>query len=351
MGRTTKSQPGRRVRESHLSISVVVCTHNRPRELERCLEALSRQICCDFNILVIDNAPLDLTAEKLAANWSAAYRLQPERGLSRARNLGLREASGEVVAFLDDDAVPAPDWLLHLANEFRDPRVMAVTGRITELRNTEANGEDVSEYFSLDSLGEHRLIVDRTHSNWFEIANFGGIGQGSNMAFRRSALRFWPGFDTRLGRGAAIGGSEEHYAFFQLIDHGGRIVYTPRAVVRHPYPANLEAVRHRELRQAADSTAYIAFLLAEVPILRTRLLRYVLEAAWGVRRAWRPVAPHRLPASAARWRRLFAMFGGPLSYFSARFRGELATDTGLPRGAGPVVRPTEASISTLTIQA
>ena len=296
------------------AISVVICTRNRSRELERCLEGLSHQRHRPFSVVVVDSAPDGAAAREIAQRWNAEYAIEPRQGLSRARNLGMRASTGEIIALLDDDAAPDPDWLRNLAVEFADPAVIAVAGRIQELRNAANPSDCVREFFSLDNVGVDRRVVDRTDPQWFEIANFGGIGRGSNMAFRRSALKSWPGFDHRLGRGTRISGSEEHYAFFRLIELGHRVVYGPDALVLHPYPADLSALRSHELRQLAASTAYLSFLFFEAPGHRIRIIRYVVEAMCGVRRHWRAGSPKRAPGLVPRWRRLAALVYGPMLY-------------------------------------
>jgi glycosyltransferase involved in cell wall biosynthesis len=119
--------------------TVVICTRNRPEHLERCLGAVTRLLYPRFDVLVVDNAPSHDRAREIAARWGADYVVEPALGLSRARNRGVRASQSEIIAFLDDDALPEPDWLCNLVTEFRDPMVMAVTGRILPLRvETEA---------------------------------------------------------------------------------------------------------------------------------------------------------------------------------------------------------------------
>jgi len=313
-----------------LTFSVVIFTFDREKELERCLDAVSRQKYPDFDVLVVDNAPHDAAAFEIARRWGVLYVMEPQAGLSRARNLGLRASTGEIIAFLDDDAVPDPNWLQNLAAEFKDPQVAAVAGRIKELRAPGAPRSEVGEFYALDYLGDQRRSVDCGNPRWFELANFGGIGQGSNMAFRRSALHSWAGFDHRLGRGSRISGGEEHYAFFCLIELGYRVVYAPDAQVYHPYPADLQIFCGHYLRQLAASTGYLTLLFFEEPNHRRRLMRYVFEALRGVRRTWR-TASLRCPARlVSRCRSYPALLLGPLLYLRTQFESAFKTwDPGL----------------------
>lgn len=296
------------------SFTVIICTRNRPEELNRCLEATMRSAYPRFDVLVVDNAPSDNRAKEVAARWRARYLLEPKPGLSRARNSGARSSNSELIAFLDDDAVPEPEWLSALADEFQDPQVMAASGRTVPLSlDTEAE-KLAARLGGYDSPGMTRLVVDRATPDWFERANFGGLGNGMNMAFRRQAFDLWPGFDERLGRGRLIDGCEEFYAFFSLIDRGYRVAFTPNAVVRHPYPRTLEELQARHRKALAASGAYVTLLLAEQPRYRTATLRYVLRRLVRGSRPWQPESP----ASAARvfppWQTLLARLRGPFLY-------------------------------------
>ena len=306
------------------TFSVIICTRDRGPELERCLGALSQQRYPNFDVMVVDSAPQDTAAFEVARRWGVVYVMEPRAGVSRARNLGVRASTGDIVAFLDDDAVADPEWLRSLAAQFNDPRVAAVAGRIQELRAPGQSPDEVGEFFTLDCLGEERRVFDRENPQWFEIASFGGIGQGSNMAFRRSALWSLAGFDHRLGRGAPITGGEEHYAFFRLIEQSARIVYAPDATVYHPYPADLQALRKYHLQHLAAATGYLTFLFFQQPNYRRRLVRYVFEAMRGVRRTWRPANQRSPSGLVSRWRRSFALLVGPILYLRTCFERRVA---------------------------
>jgi len=124
------SPTGETSERSILSCSVVICTRDRPERLEQCLEAVARLDYPRVDALIVDNAPSDSRTRDLAARRGVRYLVEPLPGLSRARNRGARACETEIVAFLDDDAIPEPDWLSALAAEFMDPLVMAVAGRV-----------------------------------------------------------------------------------------------------------------------------------------------------------------------------------------------------------------------------
>src|SRR5579864_2159978 len=98
-----------------MKISVVVPTYNRARSVMRTIVSLTEQTLPPMEIVVIDNGSTDDTGDVVRDLARGVRRLrhivEPRLGVSRARNRGAGEASGELVAFLDDDAVAAPEWL------------------------------------------------------------------------------------------------------------------------------------------------------------------------------------------------------------------------------------------------
>jgi cellulose synthase/poly-beta-1,6-N-acetylglucosamine synthase-like glycosyltransferase len=273
------------------SCTVVVCTRDRPAELANCLSALTELDYSSYDVLVVDNGSGGADARDLACQWGADYAVEPRQGLSRARNRGARAACTDVVAYLDDDALPERGWLGALAAEFADPAVMAVAGRIRPTR-LDTPAELLFELAGgFTPNRARRRVVDGATPDWFGVASFGGIGTGANMAFRRRAFDLWPGFDERLGAGAPLPANEEHHAFARLIERGFRVVYAPGAVVRHPYPSTLEALRQRHARAVAGSAGYLVHCLLDTPTQRRAALRFAARALVRIGGA-EPVAPH-----------------------------------------------------------
>ena len=302
---------------SRLRYAVVVCTRFRPAALRRCLRSVARLNPAADEVIVVDNSAGDAATRDLAAEFKAHYILQPEPGLSRARNTGARAVNADIIAYIDDDAVPSSGWLSALGAEFADPRVGAVAGSIHCSLEPPENGSMLEP--PTDARRSERKVVDRTNPAWFEFANFGGLGDGGNMAFRAEAFRVWPGFDARLGRGAIMYGGEEHLAFFSLIALGYKVVYAPSAMVWHPAAAAGE-LRQRQLRDLQSSTAYMTLLWCEQPAYRGRLFKYVMEGLLRRRRPWRnPAAASPGPPTLG-WSALRARLSGPFVY--ARLRRE-----------------------------
>lgn len=99
------------VKKTGPTVTIVVCTRNRPEALRCCLEAIARLTPPADEVLVVDNSQGDAETERVARELAARYVVERRAGLSRARNRGLAESRTEIVAFVDDDAIPSEDWL------------------------------------------------------------------------------------------------------------------------------------------------------------------------------------------------------------------------------------------------
>jgi GT2 family glycosyltransferase len=228
------------------SISIAVCTRNRPAELARCLESLQRLTDPADEIIVVDNAPDgDATRTVMAQFPAVRYLPEPRAGLSAARNTALSSASCEVVAFTDDDVIVDPEWIRHLRRAFADTRTMVVTGLVLPAQ-LETRAQLIFErklaYFH---MGYRKRVFDET---WFNTLKDKGVhswavGAGANMAIRRQAYRTGHKFDTRLGPGVFGGCGEDSEYWYRLLASGWRCVYNPAAIVYHHHRSDLKALR------------------------------------------------------------------------------------------------------------
>jgi len=247
-----------------LTVTIVICTRKRPAMLRECLEAVSALEPLPNEVLVVDNSEGCKETESIARSFSARYTVEKVAGLSRARNRGMVESGTDIVAFLDDDAMPDRNWLKFLLAPFTFPQVAVVTGQ-TVFRD--ASVDEVSKE-------QPRTLTNR-NPLWFEIATFGGLGGGrgggSNMALRKAACGDGAIFDLRLGRGSPIRIAEESVAFALLLARGYEAVHVPAATVAHP-----RTFQDIEL-QATSSVAYWLLLFFEFPGHRMDLLRFLLR--------------------------------------------------------------------------
>ncbi len=258
------------------AISVVVCTRNRPAELESCLRSLARLRYSGVELIVIDNAPSDGRSREVAARFPVRYILEPRAGLDWARNRGISEASHEIIAFTDDDVQVDPDWLRGIAAGFRDPRVMAVTGLVGPLElNTRAQVLFEQVYGGMGKGLRPRLFHRACMSPSAHLAIY-RVGVGANMAFRRPALQALGGFDTALDVGTPAHGGGDLDMFYRLVHHGMLLRYEPRALVWHRHRRDLPALRHQ---LADDGRAFGVYLLkrwSEGDAPRAAVIRFAL---------------------------------------------------------------------------
>ena len=112
--------------------------------MKHCLQGIRGLCYPNVDVIVVDNASDDDAAKRIADACSARCIREPVIGLSRSRNRGARYSEAEIVAFIDDDAVPKTDWLCNLIEEFSDPSVMAVTGVISAMTPSPAGIEQYS---------------------------------------------------------------------------------------------------------------------------------------------------------------------------------------------------------------
>lgn len=177
------------------SASVIVVSQGREALLVRCLMGLSQQQKVRMEVVVVTN---DAAIRHLTElGWADRVKLvrMNDENISVARNKGINEAAGEIVAFIDDDAVPEPAWLFLMLQAFQRPEVEAATG-FTVGRN------GISYQWKAETIdvagASHPLQVDEGTISVFTSSPERVIKTvGTNMAFRRQLLRRLSGFDPR----------------------------------------------------------------------------------------------------------------------------------------------------------
>ena len=220
-------------------LSIVVATYNRAHLLQGTLEALAAQdvpASLQWEIVVVDNNSHDTTAQVVAAFSATApmpvrYVFETEQGLSRARNRGIREAAGSIIAFTDDDVLPAPDWVAQIAAALDRWEAHGVGGRI--LPRWEATPPRwLAESRPLLS----RLAIMDVDVRCLLARPFIGRARvwGANMTFRRELFETVGAFDPRLGLvGKSLARGEETDLVDRALDQGLRIAYDPAPTVFH----------------------------------------------------------------------------------------------------------------------
>lgn len=256
------------------AVSVVICTRGRRDHLVRCLVSVFRLTYPDYEVVLVDNNDPGEGVFDIATRFPCRYVKEIRPGLSRSRNLALQECRGEIVAFTDDDVEVEMGWLDGLVREFQDPKAQAVTGPILP-RELATRGQEWFEELAMGPSWLCRMTFDPG-----DYSPGLSPGIGTNMAFRRSFLQTSAGFDPLLGPGTPTCGGEDQDALLRVLSSGGRVVYTPEAVVRHFHCVDLDEAHAVAFHHTASRTALLARLLHRDrtqfrPILKHLLRRFV----------------------------------------------------------------------------
>jgi glycosyltransferase involved in cell wall biosynthesis len=215
-------------------ISAIICTHNRDNYLGAAIDTLLAQQChVGFEIIVVDNGSSDRTREVVEQRLGDSrlkYIFEPVLGLSVARNTGAKTASGQIFAYLDDDAEASTFWLQTLYSAFEANSKLAIAGGKVTLLYPEGIQAPAWLTPSLSSnLGAYDLGISLVY-----IENPGLTPRGLNYAIRRSFWEDIGGFDTNLGRiGKNLLSNEELQMTEIALSRGWQVAYIPEAVVAH----------------------------------------------------------------------------------------------------------------------
>lgn len=206
-------------------VAVVVPTVARPAELARCLDAVLSGEALPSRVVVVDQGgdpgTVTVLAERAGRGVPLTHVRSPRRGLSAARNTGLRQVSEAWVAFTDDDCVPTAGWLAAIHRRVAVGDVDGVAGRVLPL------GEPAPETFTLSLRVSQEPAVHRGRAlPWV-------VGTGGNMALRVDVLRDVGGYDERLGAGTPGLAGEDLEVVHRLLRRGAVLAYDPDVLVEH----------------------------------------------------------------------------------------------------------------------
>ena len=213
--------------ENIIKVSVIICTRNRAKSLKECLAAFEMMVLrpdITWELIVVDNNSTDNTrdviqefSERAPVTVKYVHEIKP--GLGHARNAGIELATGEVIAFTDDDCIVTSDWLASMVHEFRsDPTISGVGGRVElyDIRDKPITINTSLKRGLLSSIGQV----------------FGYI-PGCNMAFKRNVFDQIGNYDGRFGAGAIFKSAEDSDFTYRAYKNGFKIIYSPEMCVYH----------------------------------------------------------------------------------------------------------------------
>jgi glycosyltransferase involved in cell wall biosynthesis len=208
------------------TVSVIVCTRDRPQDLRVALPAILASHFRDFELVIVDQSAGEETTQIVneAAGRDARVRHVRDRGkgLSRARNVGIRETTGELIVFTDDDCEPEGEWLGTIVQALReDETAAAAFGSVVPAPCDPRAG------FIVGYLPKRRRRLTG------RLAKIHDAGIGANMALRRQPLVDCGLFDEMLGAGGYFASMEDQEITYRLLRAGHAVLHVPESRVLH----------------------------------------------------------------------------------------------------------------------
>jgi GT2 family glycosyltransferase len=281
----TKAQP------KHPFVSVVVVTYNRGDIINSCLKSLKVQDYPKdrYEIIVVDDGSSDNTVKLAHAQGVKVIQHYANKGIPFARNTGLAAASGELIAYIDDDAVADTKWLEYLVQPFSSPDVVASGGRTYAYKTNRFS----ERYLEAVGYGNPAPLDFGKSKNpfWRFLVYIKGMFSlvtnatiptevqavfGLNCAFRTSALREIGGFDETLKA------DEDSEISTRLRQTGARIIFVPKALIRHRHRESLIQLLSQTYRRAEYTVHYYAKEKKILPMFPFPLFYIVVAAVTSV---------------------------------------------------------------------
>ena len=220
-----------------MEISVIICTYNRSASLKRTLDHIDQMQIPEglkWELIVVDNNSKDDTKEvvkhfQAKTRTICKYIHESRQGLSFARNNGIQNALGEIIAFTDDDVLVDKNWIGLIYEAFsKNNDVACIGGRILPVWEKPCPkwlGGELLNILALCDLGDETKILSEPKV-W-----------GANLSFKSSILRKYGFFDTNMGnKGGKLYSGEETKYLQELINAGEKIMYFPGVLVYHCIP-------------------------------------------------------------------------------------------------------------------
>lgn len=207
------------------SVTIVVPVYNGEENIENCIKSLLNQKYPKENleIIIVDNNSTDNTAE-IIKRYPVKYLAEIKQGVCYARNRGLKEATGDLLAYTDSDCIADENWIAMLASNFKSSSIGGVGGHLASVESDNL----IEKYIAhREILTQEKMFQDKPFSPPFFIT--------ANVMYRTEALKKIGGFDNFF----TISGEDADLAW-RVVDEGYSLLLEEKAIVYHKHRANLK---------------------------------------------------------------------------------------------------------------
>jgi glycosyltransferase involved in cell wall biosynthesis len=287
-----------------MRISIIVCTRDRSSKLAQALASIERLATpqgWEWDVVVVDNGSTDATPDvckRFVAGGAARrrYLVEQRKGKCFALNAGIKHASGDILAFTDDDCIADHAWLIAIAREYDGHSDLELLGGRVELYDSRDKATTIRTHSG-------RIDVSATPNSVFEAEII-----GANVSFRRDVFARIGPFDPCLGPGTRCQSAEDLDYVYRAYRLGMKIAYAPDVLVYHDHGRRTdEEVRRLLLHYAIGRGAfYCKHLFRDAELLR----RLFWDVRWQVAHLrWRTLYCYVVGALAWLWSRIGATVG------------------------------------------
>jgi len=206
-------------------ISVLLCTRNRGEKIINAVDSILENSYKNFELILVDQSSDDKTKTAIETYSDSRIRYIRSQtvGLSRSRNIAIRESLSEIVVFTDDDCIVDPEWLASIMKEYEsDSSVMGVYGRVLPYGKGEPS---MVCHCIIDSM--ERKTVDSP------IIPYTVLGHGNNMSFRKDVFRKTGLYIESLGAGTWMRAGEDTDLTYLALRKRIKFLYSPKPLVYH----------------------------------------------------------------------------------------------------------------------
>lgn len=250
-----------------MTISVLIATKNRPKNLSVCIEWLLKSTFTNFEIIVIDqsNSMLSKIAIDTFSDERIRYIKSTSKGKSAALNKGLSLARGEIIAFTDDDCIVTSSWLTSIYSCFKNnPHIDGVFGSTYPYTPTRSKGKVCPSTFTQKNT--HIVTKPQYHVS--------EIGFGNNMAIKKTTLLSIGGFREWIGPSTLAPASEDAEIELRILTRGGTLVYEPKIRLFHNRWLTPGELRVQESKYTkGEAACYSYYYFSSYPFAKAVLRR------------------------------------------------------------------------------